>query len=262
MLCRHADNYRLVSFTVSAWEWVYATNFSRPRRERERSKRHVEEARSVLITAILLLQRLSFYWGKIMLTNLRLADLRLTTAQQRSTGQNLPSHLYIGVVLIGNFLLKEVWQMLVTQMTREGEVNLRPTVSRPVCPGVRRPSGTCDQFFFLLEISFRQLRLCYFVAAYLTRGWICNLLSNCFWALPEQSLLGRSPAELTAIFYCLIWDSPNLEDQVPVFVCHSVWTMLTTSSLFHSDVSKFPAIRICASRWNLSDTAPISNNEH
>jgi hypothetical protein len=36
--------------------------------------------------------------------------------------------------------------------------------------------------------------------------------------LPEQSLLGQSPAELTAIFYCLIWDSPNLEGQVPVFI--------------------------------------------
>jgi hypothetical protein len=29
-----------------------------------------------------------------MVTNLRLADLRLTTAQQRTTGQNLPSDLY------------------------------------------------------------------------------------------------------------------------------------------------------------------------
>jgi hypothetical protein len=38
----------------------------------------------------------------------------------------------------------------------EVEVNLRTTVSRPVCPGVRRTSGTRDQFFFLLEISFRQ----------------------------------------------------------------------------------------------------------
>jgi hypothetical protein len=37
----------------------------------------------------------------------------------------------------------------------EVEVNLRPTVSRPVCLGVRRPSGTFDQFFFLLEISFQ-----------------------------------------------------------------------------------------------------------
>jgi hypothetical protein len=86
----------------------------------------------------------------------------------------------------------------------EAEVNLRPTVSRPVCPGVRRPSRTRDQFFFLLEISFRQLRICYYVAPPLTRGQVCNLLYNCFWALPEQSLLGRSPAELTAIFYCLI----------------------------------------------------------
>jgi hypothetical protein len=66
-----------------------------------------------------------------------------------------------------------------------------------VCPGVRRPSGICDQFFFRHEISCRQLRLCYFVAPSLMRGRVCNLLLNCFWALPEQSLLGRSPAELT-----------------------------------------------------------------
>jgi hypothetical protein len=33
----------------------------------------------------------------------------------------------------------------------------------------------------------------------LTRGRVYNLLYNCFWALPEQSLLGRSPAELAAI---------------------------------------------------------------
>jgi hypothetical protein len=61
---------------------------------------------------------------------------------------------------------------------------------------VGRPSGGHNQFFFLLEISFRQLRLCCFVAPSLTRGRVCNLLYNCFWALPELSLLGRSPAEL------------------------------------------------------------------
>jgi hypothetical protein len=47
---------------------------------------------------ILLPQCLSCYRGKIvslrMLTNLRLADVRLTTAEQRTTGQNLPSDLY------------------------------------------------------------------------------------------------------------------------------------------------------------------------
>jgi hypothetical protein len=56
--------------------------------------------------------------------------------------------------------------------------------------GVRHPPGTCDQFFFLFEILFRQLQVCYFVAPSLTRGRVCNLLYNCFWALPEQWLGG------------------------------------------------------------------------
>jgi hypothetical protein len=56
------------------------------------------------------------------------------------------------------------------------KVTLRPTVSRPVCLGVRRPSGTLDQFSFLLEMFFRQLRVCCFVAPSLTRGRVCNLL--------------------------------------------------------------------------------------
>jgi hypothetical protein len=36
-----------------------------------------------------------------MLANLRLADLRLTTAQQRSTGRNLPFDLYINTGFAG-----------------------------------------------------------------------------------------------------------------------------------------------------------------
>jgi hypothetical protein len=51
-----------------------------------------------------------------------------------------------------------------------------PYVSRPACLGVKHPFGTRDQFFFLLEISFRQLRVYYFVAPSLTRGRVCNLL--------------------------------------------------------------------------------------
>jgi hypothetical protein len=95
------------------------------------------------------------------------------------------------------------------------EVNLQPTVGQSILvSGTHLGPATK----FLLEIFFRQLRVCYFVAPSLTGGRVCNLLCNCFWALPEQSLLGRSPAELTAIFYCLIWDSSNLESQVPVFI--------------------------------------------
>jgi hypothetical protein len=56
------------------------------------------------------------------------------------------------------------------------KVILLPTVSRPVRLVVRPPSGTRDQFFFLLEIFFAQLRVCYFVAPFLTKGRVCNLL--------------------------------------------------------------------------------------
>jgi hypothetical protein len=37
-----------------------------------------------------------------MLTNLRLADLRLRTVKQRTTGQDLPSGLYIAEVTVRN----------------------------------------------------------------------------------------------------------------------------------------------------------------
>jgi hypothetical protein len=66
-------------------------------------------------------------------------------------------------------LAKNLWRV-------EVDVKLRPTVSWPVRLGVRHPSGTRDQFVFLLGISFRQLQVCYFVAPSLTRGWVCNLL--------------------------------------------------------------------------------------
>jgi hypothetical protein len=82
------------------------------------------------------------------------------------------------------------WHFTFQAESLEVEVNLRPTVSRPVCLGVRRPSGSCDHFFFLLEISFRQLRVCYFVAPSLTRGRTCNLLVQLFLGLARAVTLG------------------------------------------------------------------------
>jgi hypothetical protein len=84
----------------------------------------------------------------------------------------------------------------------------------PVCLGVGIPSGSHVQIIF----SVWRLQVSWYGALSLTRGRVFNLLYNCFWALPEQSHLGWSSAELATILYCLIWDSPNLEGQVPVFV--------------------------------------------
>jgi hypothetical protein len=63
----------------------------------------------------------------------------------------------------------------------EVEVTLRPTVSRPASLGVRRPSGTRDQFYFLLEIFFRQLRVCNFVRPLCREDWsviYCTIASG------------------------------------------------------------------------------------
>jgi hypothetical protein len=55
-------------------------------------------------------------------------------------------------------------------------VTLRPTINRSVRLDVRRPSGTRVQFFFLLEICFQTVTVCYVVTPSLTRGRVCNLL--------------------------------------------------------------------------------------
>jgi hypothetical protein len=68
------------------------------------------------------------------------------------------------------------------------EVTLRSTVSLPVSLGVRRPSGTHDQFYFLLEIFFRQLRFCNF--NFLTRERVCNLLVQLLLGLARAVTLG------------------------------------------------------------------------
>jgi hypothetical protein len=60
-----------------------------------------------------------------------------------------------------------------TAYKAEVKVTLRPTVSRPVCLGIKHPSGVYNNIF----ITVGQLRVCWCGALSLTRGRVENLYS-------------------------------------------------------------------------------------
>jgi hypothetical protein len=74
----------------------------------------------------------------------------------------------------------------------------------------RAHSGTCDQNYFLSE------GFCLKVAVVSLWGALSDEKTGLQFAM--QSLNGPSRAEPVTILYCLIWNTPNLEVQVPVFI--------------------------------------------
>jgi hypothetical protein len=67
-------------------------------------------------------------------------------------------------------------QNLTTGWLVKVKVILRPTIRRPVCLGVRHPSGTRDQFISFLQLFFRRLRICWCGVSSLTIGRVYSFL--------------------------------------------------------------------------------------
>jgi hypothetical protein len=124
----------------------------------------------------------------------------------------------------------------------EVEFTLRPAVSRSVCLGVEPNLGFVTRYCFLSE------RFCLKFAVLFLWGTSSDERTGLQFAV--QSVSGPSQPEPITIHYYLIWDSSELEGEVPVFISPSKRfqiIFLGTGSPLHR------LFRLAGLRWRYSN---------
>jgi hypothetical protein len=110
-------------------------------------------------------------------------------------GNSLQLYLIITAHTLKFFWTPSALRMLYEESALSLSLKIRPTVSRPVCLGIKHKSVAYVQVF----IAVRQLWVCWPGALSLTRGLLLVLTSTI--------ILGKSPVELATIFYSLRFET-------------------------------------------------------
>jgi hypothetical protein len=116
-------------------------------------------------------QEIRIFRRKFIRLLLQFVHIHTRTQQQKQRQRKLNGFIFLFQSVGTQKLLRHCGKSTEGSSGTSLSLMLRRTVSRPVCLGIKHPSGVYDPIF----ITVRQLRVCWCGALSLTRGGVCRL---------------------------------------------------------------------------------------